>query len=573
MSVAGVVEHGAAMGSAGAGVAADPITTEVVRHGLQSAAGQMKRALVRTAFSPVIYEVLDFAVALYDAEIRLLAQAPSLPMFMGRLGFCVQAAVDAVGGREALAPGDILLYNHPYGTGSHPQDAALVMPVFVEGELVGYAAIKAHWLDIGGKDPYATDTVDLHQEGTIFPGVHLYRAGERVDDIHRLALANSRVPHMVAGDINAEVAGVRTGARALAALIERHGLEAFHACVERMLAHGEALVRERLARMPDGRFTAAGALDDDGLSSDEVPFTVSVVVEGSDIVVDLSDAPPQRPGPVNCTLPKTIAVARVAIGMLAGADEHPNEGHYRPISVLTRPGTLFHPVAPAPSFIGGWASFQALETILEAVARAVPGSVPAGSGGDICSLVWWGRRDATGTSWADGSPHPVGQGAHARGDGASALMHVSESATRVTPTEIWETRNPWLLEAVELIPDSGGPGHHRGGLGVAYRFRALEQMWLTAVIERTRRPPWALEGGCEGRANAAVLLLPDGTRRRLAKATRVAIPAGAVLELRTGGGGGHGAPSERDPAAVLDDLRQGYVTLAAVRRHWPHALD
>ena len=147
---------------------ADPVRTEVVRHGLASAANQMKRALVRTAFSPIIYEVLDFAVALYDRDVRMLAQAPSLPLFMGRLSFCVENAVAAVGGECVIEPGDVILYNHPFGTGSHPQDAALVMPVFLHDEqLVGYAAVKAHWLDIGGKEPYATDTVDMFQEGTI----------------------------------------------------------------------------------------------------------------------------------------------------------------------------------------------------------------------------------------------------------------------------------------------------------------------------------------------------------------------------------------------------------------------
>jgi len=168
---------------------ADPVRSEVVRHGLDSAANQMKRALVRTAFSPIVYEVLDFAVALYDRDVRMLAQAPSLPLFMGRLSFCVENAVAAIGGESVLEPGDVILYNHPFGTGSHPQDAALVMPVFLrDEELVGYAAVKAHWLDIGGKEPYSTDTVDVFQEGTIFPGVKLYRAGKLVPDIYRMLL-------------------------------------------------------------------------------------------------------------------------------------------------------------------------------------------------------------------------------------------------------------------------------------------------------------------------------------------------------------------------------------------------
>jgi N-methylhydantoinase B len=270
-------------------------------------------------------------------------------------------------------------------------------------------------------------------------------------------------------------------------------------------------------------------------------------------------------------LPKTVAVSRVAIGMIAGADDSPNEGHQRPISVTTRPGTLFHPISPAPSFIGGWAAFQALETVQRAIGAALPTAVPACSGGDINSLVWWGRRAETGRPWAEGSAHPVGQGGHDRGDGASALMHASESATRVTPTEIWETRNPWLVEQVELIRDSGGAGRHRGGLGISYRFRAREDQWLTAVVERTQEPPWSLQGGSAGTCNSVSMQSPDATIRRFSKVTRLAVPRDAVVELRTGGGGGYGSPDERDPSAVHDDLREGYVSEAAARRDYPGA--
>jgi N-methylhydantoinase B len=569
---AATVVHRAGIGAASRVRDADPVTTEVVRHGLNSAANQMKRALVRTAFSPVIYEVLDFAVAIYDERVRLLAQAPSLPMFMGRLSFCVQGAVDAVGGADRLRPGDVLLYNDPFGTGSHPQDAALVTPIHHDDELVGYAAVKAHWLDVGGKEPYSTDTVDVFQEGTIFPGVRLYAGGELVDDIHRIALANSRVPKMVAGDINAQVVALRVGTRAVEALLVRHGMETFRNAVERMFDHGEQVVRSYLERMPDGTWRAEGVLDDDGLGSEPVAFPVVVTIKGSDVTIDFTEAPPQRPGPVNCTLPKTVAVSRIAVGMLAGAGEAPNEGHYRPIRVITRPGTLFHPERPAPSFIGGWASFQAIETIYRAVAAAMPDAVTASSGGCICALVWWGAREATGEPWADGSPHPVGQGAHAAGDGANALMHVAESATRVTPAEVWESRNPWLLERVELIPDSGGAGRHRGGLGVSYAYRALEEMWLTTVVERTKHAPWALSGGREGKPNRAALRLPGGARA-LAKATHVRVPAGAVIELETGGGGGWGPPDERERKHVHSDVREGYVTIARARSQYPHAFE
>src|SRR5581483_4579318 len=560
----------------GAGVAdADPVTTEVIRNGLNSAANQMKRALIRTSFSPVIYEVLDFAVAIYDREIRMLAQAPSLPFFMGTMNFCVEAAVEAVGGEEQLEPGDIVLFNFPYGTGSHPQDAAVVMPVFLrDEELIGYTTIKAHWLDIGGKEPYSTDTVDVFQEGTIFPGVKLYSRGALVHDIWKFVVANSRVPKMVAGDINAEVAGVRTGAAGLLRVVERYGLDTFRECVERMFDHGEAVVRSYFERIPDGRYVGRGVMDDDGLSTAEVPFEIVLEVEGSTVRLDYSNAPDAHPGPINCPLPSTVSASRIAITMLAGGGEAPNEGHFRPLEVVTRPGSMFHPLPPSPCFLYGWPAVQAMEVVYDAVSRAIPDAVPACSGGDINGIVWWGVREETGEPWADGSPHPIGQGGHARGDGASSLIHHAEAATRFSPVEVWEARNPWLLEKVELAPDSGGAGRHRGGLGVDMFFQMLEDSYATTVVERTKNAPWGLAGGAFGRPNGVAPRSPDGETKPLrGKNTRLLVPKGATLELYNGGGGGYGPPSERDPQAVHADVREGYVTEEQARRDYPHAFS
>jgi N-methylhydantoinase B len=554
-------------------VDADPVTTEIIRHGCNAAADQMKRALVRTSFSPVIYEVLDFAAALYDRDVCLLAQAPSLPVFMGTMSFCVRAAVDAVGGERALEPGDIILYNDPYGTGSHPQDAAMVMPVFLaDGELIGYAAIKAHWLDIGGKDPYSTDTVDVFQEGTIFPGVKLVSRGRVVSDIFRMATANSRVPKMVAGDINATLVGVRTGAAGLIRVVQRYGLDHFRHSVAHVYDHGEALVRDWFSRLPQGRYVGRGEMDSNGITDTPVPFEITVDIYADGVRLDFTNAPEQQEGPINCPLPSTVSASRIAISMLAGGTTAPCEGHFRPIEVVTRPGTLFHPLHPAPCFLYGWAGDQAIEVIYRAIAQATPEAVPASSGGDICALVWWGTRTATGEPWTDGAPHPIGQGASVHGDGASSLMHVSEAATRLTSAEVWEAKNPWLLQRAELAQDSCGAGRHRGGLGIDMSFQMLEDAWLTSTLERTKNPPWGLEGGHHARPNSLEVDFPDGTCARYAKATRLRLRTGATVHLHTGGGGGFGDPAERHPDAVTRDVRDGYISVDHARAHYPHAV-
>jgi N-methylhydantoinase B len=566
------VVYRAGLAGSGSAADADPITTEVIRHGLNSGAEAIKRTLIRTSMSPIIYEVLDFAAVLYDRKMRLLAQAPSLPFFMGTMSFCIEAAVAEVGGEEALEPGDIILMNDPYKTGSHPQDAAVVMPVFLDdGELVGYSAIKAHWLDIGAKEIYCTDTTDVFQEGVIFPGVKLYSRGELVPDIQKMAVANSRLPKFVLGDINAEVAGVRAGARELVRLVQRYGLETFSNCVERMYDHGEAVVRSYLEKLPDGRYVGHGEMDDDGITSDPIPFEVVLEIDGSTVRVDFSNVPEARKGPVNCPIASTVSAARVIMTMLAGGGEAPNEGHFRPIEVVARPGSMLHCLSPSPCFLYGWPAMQATEVILNAVADAMPEAVCACSGGDLCAALWYGVREDTGQFWGDGSPHPVGQGASIHGDGQSARLHHIEAATRFAPLEVWEAKNPWIMDYCELAPDSGGPGKHRGGLGPDMAFRFLEDAFAISTIERTKNAPWGLAGGLEARPNSGELRLPDGTVTPIAKATGLALPKGSVFTFRCGGGGGYGPPSERDPEAVLSDVREGYVTETEARKHYPHA--
>jgi N-methylhydantoinase B len=570
-AVESVVTGGSPTSSAPSGIDPDPITTQVVRHGLISAAEQMKRALERTAFSPIIYETYDFAAALYDRDIRMLAQAESLAAFMGTMSFCVEGAVEAVGGEEALDPGDIIFYNWPYGTGSHQQDCAVIMPVFApDGELVGYSALKAHFLDMGAKEPWCTDTTDVFQEGTIFPGVKMYARGELVQDLYRMALANSRLPRAVAGDINAEVVAVRTGAARLLALVERYGRETFSACVERMFDHGEQIVRHTLEQIPDGVYRAGGQLDSDGIVDEVIQFEVVVEVRGSTVRVDLSDAPAAVAGPINSPLPNTVSFARVTIAMLAGAAESPNEGFFRPLEIVTRPGSLFHAVPPAPVFQAGWAGAELSDVLLTAVASALPDSIPACNGG-LAGPVWWGQREATGEMWADGYMLPVGLGASRAGDGGSGREAHTVARMRVSPVEVSETKNPWLFEKLELAQDSGGAGRQRGGLGCDFFVQAVEPFSFTAPMERTKRAPWGLEDGGAARSNLFAVVEPDGRRTDIRRGTGVSVPRGATLRMMTGGGGGFGPAAERDPEAVRKDLREGLISERFAREHFPHA--
>ena len=546
----------------------DPILVEIIRNSLNSAAEQMKRSLIRTAFSPIIYEVLDFASAIYDKNFCMLSQSPSLPGFMGTLSFCVEASVKEVGGEENLNEGDIILYNNPYGSGSHSQDAAIVMPVFInKNKLIGYTAIKAHWLDTGGKEPYSTDTVDVFQEGTIYPGLKLYKKGKLVEDVYKLIVANSRVPKAIIGDLNAQLNGVKAGARALQRIVNKYGFETFEQSVIKIYEYGEKLVRKTISKIPDGEYSGWGQMDSNGVDEGVVKFKIKINVNGSDLELDFSEAPVQQNGPINCPLPSTVSKARVAFSMMAGNGEQPNEGFFRPLVIKTKQGTMFDPVSPAPCFLNGWAGLQVIEIIYKILSEKIPNVFPASSGGCLAAAVWWGKRENNNEPWADGSPHPIGQGAFNGGDGITS-MHHNSAGTRISPTEIWESRNPWLVNKIELAKDSCGAGKYRGGLGLNLEFEMLEETYVTTVVERTNFPPWGVNNGKAARSNNVILNTKNG-KLNVPKKTGLKLNKGESIIFKTGGGGGYGDPIERSNKKILNDLKQEYISKEYVEKHYP----
>ncbi|MDC3078767.1 hydantoinase B/oxoprolinase family protein [Pelagibacteraceae bacterium] len=547
----------------------DPITCEIIRNSLNSAAEQMKKALVRSAFSPIIYEVLDFASAIYDKNYCMLSQSPSLPGFMGTLSFCVEQAVKEVGGEENIFDGDIIIYNNPYGSGSHSQDAALVKPVFIENRLIGYTAIKAHWLDTGGKEPYSTDTVDVFQEGTIYPGLKLYKKGKLEEDIFKLIKANSRVPKAIEGDLNAQLNGIIAGANALKRIVNKFGYELFYASVLEIYQHGEKLVRKSLEKIPDGTYSGFGQMDSNGVDEGVVKFKISIEVKGSDLILDFTDAPDQQNGPINCPLPSTVSKARVAFSMMAGNGEQPNEGFFRPLIVKTKKGTMFNPVSPAPCFLNGWPGLQVIEVIYRILSEKLPEAFPASSGGCLAAAVWWGKREKDGEPWADGAPHPVGQGGFYNGDGVTS-MHHNSAGTRISPTEIWESKNPWLINKIELAKDSCGAGEFRGGLGLDLEFEMIEETFITTVVERTKNPPWGIKDGKAGRANNVQVIKKNGDKFFMPKKSGYKLDKGDKIIFLTGGGGGYGNPKFRKIEKIENDLKQEYLSKKYVEENFKH---
>jgi N-methylhydantoinase B len=548
----------------------DPVTAEVLRHGLSSTGLQMSIALRRAAVSPLIYDMLDFSCGLLSRKFQVLAQGRSLPVHSGTMGAVTKATVEAVGGAEVLKQGDVLFNSYGYDIGQHPQDCAVVMPVFLGGELIGYASVRAHQADLGAKAPYCSDTTDNFQEGVIFPGVFLQREGVRQDDIYRSLLANSRFPQALAGDLAAQVVSCETGARGLTRLVEKYGLDRFEWIAERIFDHGEAILREALAAIPDGRYEAQGEIEFDGVSPDPIIFDVAVEVSGSDVIVDFSDAPEPAVGPINCPLLHTRALARISILSLFVPDTEPvNEGQFRPINVRTTPGTLFHALPPAPLYNTAPINNAALDAIHRALGAAVPELVPASAGGDFCGIVWWGEDDDG--PWSNVTSHATGQGGGPTADGGAPLVYITASGLLTAPAESLEQRSPFIVRRMELSTDSGGPGKFRGGLGYECEYELLDDARFTSIMDRTATGAAGYGGGGPGTPNAQTICHPDGRREPLQKCTDKPIEKGATMVVRNGGGGGYGDPTERDPGAVRTDLVERYVSEEQAREFYPQA--
>jgi N-methylhydantoinase B len=550
---------------------ADPTTTEIIRQALYSAANQMKRSLVRTAFSPTIYDAQDFAIALYDRQVRMLAQSPTLPAFMGTLSFCVEAAVKGVGGESNLEPGDMLIYNVPYGSGSHAQDVAIVAPVF-HGErgLIGYAVSKAHQVDIGAQSTYCTNTRDVFQEGVLFPGVKLRKGGRRAEDVYRIALANSRAPEAMIGDLHAQEVCARIGCEALVRIVDRFGMSTFERAIEHMFAQSERAVRTFLERIPEGRYVGRSYLDNDGVDPDPVMIEVAVEVRNSTVTVDYTKGPDVRRGPINCPYPSTVSASRVAIMMLAGGGEEPNEGHFRALRVLTKENSMYHPLTPAPCYLYGWAIDQAIEAILLAFAEGVPGIAPAGSAADLVAVGGWTRDRKTGELFHFGPALPVGHGGRPDGDGHVVFIPPL-SNSRIPSAELTEAKGPIRYVRWEFVPDSFGVGRFRGGPAWDHDWVLLQDGAIISTIDRTIEPSRGIHGGGSGLPNRFVLETPDGRQSECGRATDVPVKGGTIFRIRCGGGGGYGPASERDPVAVRADLANGLMTETFARKHFPHA--
>jgi len=553
----------------------DPVITEIVRNGLVAVTEEMKTNLMRTAYNIIIYEALDFTTGLFTPAGETVSIGIGLPMFIRGMAETVKAKIRHFG-KAGIKPGDIYVTNDAYLTGSHLNHVTLTLPIFHRGVLVGFSCCMAHWLDIGGA--LGGMTTDIFSEGLQIPILKYQNRGKVNTDLTEIIRQNVRLPSRAMGDLRAQVTAVKTGERRFLELIERYGRDEVLSAIAAIMDHADKAARARTRSIPDGVYEAESFMDDDGIEIGKpIPIRVKVEVKGDAMVVDLAEVSKQVRGFYNSGVTTGHACAQVAYKCLTSPTDYPiNDGSFRSLTAVVPPGRVVSATRPAP--MRWWMTYPMtiVDTIFKALAPAIPDRVIAGHHADLLVAACHGINPKAAEFFiANFGPLGGGWGAKQGEDGVSATVCINDGDTHNSPNEQAEAKFPLVVESYRLLPDSGGAGRHRGGLGVERVVRARVPMTMNTQIERAHCKPWGLAGGREGTGNDVALWL-DGkwkTDFPNAKVLVAALKTGDAFRLRSGGGGGYGSPLERPAELVLKDVRQGYVSLEAAAELYGVAID
>ncbi len=553
----------------------DPVITEIVRNGLIAVTEEMKTNLMRTAYNIIIYEALDFTTGLFTPEGETVSIGVGLPMFIRGMAETVKAKIRHFG-RDGIKPGDIYVTNDAYLTGSHLNHVTLTLPIFHRGELVGFSCCMAHWLDIGGA--LGGMTTDIFSEGLQIPILKYQDRGTVNADLVEIIRQNVRLPSRAMGDLRAQVTAVKTGERRFLELVERYGRAAVLGAIAAIMDHSDKSARARTRTIPDGVYFAESYMDDDGIDIGKpVPIRVRVEVKGDRMVVDLTEVSKQVRGFYNSGITTGHACAQVAYKCLTSPTDYPiNDGSFRSLTAIVPPGRVVSATRPAP--MRWWMTYPMtiVDTIFKALAGAIPDRVIAGHHADLLVAACHGINPRSAEFFiANFGPLGGGWGAKRSEDGISATVCINDGDTHNSPNEQAEAKFPLVVESYRLVPDSGGAGRHRGGLGVERVVRARTAITMNTQIERAHCKPWGLDGGLAGTGNDVALRLNGAWKTDFpnAKVLVAALKPGDAFRIRSGGGGGYGSPLARAPELVLEDVRQGYVSIAAAAELYGVVID
>lgn len=536
------------------GTRIDPITVEVVGSALSTIVEEMGNMIVRSAYSTNIKERQDCSTVIFDVNGRTLAQQERIPIHLGSLlgiGEYVMKHVDIT----SVRPGDVFIGNDAHtGGGTHLNDIVLLEPVFYEGELVAWVTNLAHHSDF-------VDRAHRHifQEGLRIPPIRLYREGVLQQDVMDLILLNCQVPHERVGDFRAQMAANHLGVKRYQALCEKYGPETLRLAATELLDYSERKTRAGLAQIPNGHYERRCRFDTN-LADDILDLSVAIDITDDGIFIDLSNNPDQMPAPINMVMTATLATVYFAVKTLVAPDVPANAGFHRPIRVSAPEGSVFNAVSPAAVYSRTDIAQRLVDLIFAALSDAVPEKICAAcTGGGLVTLS--GRHPRTGRFYVYNEMSGGGMGARQGQDGLDAVqVHTTNTAN--IPIEALEFEHPIMVEAYELVQDSGGPGQWRGGMTMRRRIRVLDHD-ATAHVGGTNAvlPPWGLFGGESG--TVTVVERGEGVEPFHKRVGRV--PAGKTIAMVAASGGGFGDPKRRDRDLVRKDLREGRISEKAAR--------
>jgi N-methylhydantoinase B len=534
----------------------DPIRFEVLRNALTAVSDEMALAVQRAAYSTNVKTRLDFSCAVLDGQARVIAQSFSQPNHLASLVYFVPRIL-AEYGRDRLRPGDGILCNDGHRGGVHLNDVCLVVPIFVDEAIIGFASIMCHHIDVGGGTPGSIGlSREIFQEGVIIPPVQFLREGEICDDVFKLFLNNVRSPRETGGDLRAQVAGVNIAIRRMTEMVEKYGLETIVDAMDGLLDYTERRTRAGLANIPYGVYEAVGYMDSDGFNDTPVKVQVKITVTSEKVIYDLTGSDPQVRGPINATM--SFSDCAYTLLVLMDSDLPVNDGFYRVIELIAPVGTVVNAQHPAAIAAGWETAFRVCETSFRAFGRAVPERLTAGSKGCLCNIGFGGIDPRSGSYFAFYEAMAGGYGARFSKDGIDAIQpHVQN--TENSPVEETEASYPMRIVRYALIPDSEGAGKHRGGLGLRRDYTFEGEVVFSVLADAAKFAPWGLGGGLSA-LPARYVRNPETQPQEYGSKLTVDLQPGEVFSVRMGGGGGYGPPWEREPSLVLDDVLGGKVS-------------
>lgn len=539
----------------------DAITLEVLRNRFLAIAEEMGAALIRTAYSPNIKDRRDCSCALFDVEGNTIAQAEHIPVHSGVLPWGVKGALELID-VNALVPGDVIMHNDPFVGGTHLPDVIVISPIFVDDKVVGYVANLAHHVDVGGKVPasLSPDATEVFQEGLRWPPVKIQKAGVMDEELLAVHRSNVRNPHEGRGDLLAQIAANNVGLKRWEEVVEEFGLETLLTGIRELDAYCDRRMRAELEKLPAGTFTFRDTLEGDGVIDDILEIVVTITTGGPRLLVDFTGTCAQTKGPLNCVRPMTLACIYYVVRAMTDPTIPPNSGTFKSIDVITPSGSLVNARFPSPTGMGNAISTQRIvDTLLGAFAQALPDRATAAACGSMNGVQMGSFDPESEEYFTYGETYGGGYGGSSVGDGTSGVQsHMTN--TRNTPIEVLETVLPVYVEQYGLVPDSEGPGKHRGGFGITRSIRMLQDdVRIYIGSDRMINRPWGLEGGDAAAGPRFTVQLADRQYSLGSKAQAV-LNSEDVLVIETSGGGGWGPARERDRDAVAADVRSGLIS-------------